>query len=79
MSKKGKVFKQTRWSLTDLFPSSDSPEFEQAIQELESKVAKFEKIRHKLSDAITPKRFLEIISMLEEILKLRSRLGAYAE
>ena len=79
MVKAENKFKQTRWSLSDLFPSSNSPEFKQALKELESKVAEFIKVRKELSADIQPKRFLEIIALLEEILKLRSRLGAYAE
>ncbi len=79
MAKKEGSFKQTRWSLADLFPSSSSPEFKQALTELETKVTRFEKVRRELKDSILPKRFFEIIVMLEEILKLRSRLGAYAE
>jgi len=79
MAKAESKFKQTRWSLSDLFPSSNSPEFKQTLKELESKVAEFIKVRKELSADIQPKRFLEIIALLEEILKLRSRLGAYAE
>ncbi len=79
MLKAESKFKQTRWSLSDLFSSSNSPKFKQALKELESKVAEFIKVRKELSADIQPKRFLEIIALLEEILKLRSRLGAYAE
>ena len=72
-------FKQTRWSLSDLFPSSNSPEFKQALKELEIKVTEFITVRKELNVDIKPKRFLEIIALLEELLKLRSRLGAYTE
>jgi oligoendopeptidase F len=74
-----KTFQQTRWSLDDLFPSKDSPQFQQVRQELDSKVSAFEKVRPELKDELKAGRFLEMIALLEEILKLRSRLGAYAE
>jgi len=73
------IFQPAHWSLNDLFPSSESSQFQQACQELESKVAEFEKVREELTDEIQSNRFLEVIKLLEEILKLRSRLGAYAE
>jgi len=73
------IFQPAHWSLNDLFPSSESPQFQQACQELESRVTEFEKVREELTDEIQSNRFLEVIKLLEEILKLRSRLGAYAE
>ena len=79
MNKKENAFHQTRWSLDDLYPSSESPQFQQSRQQLEGKVAEFEKVRGELQADIGKTRFLEIIALLEEILKLRSRLGAYAE
>jgi oligoendopeptidase F len=79
MEKAKRKFKQTCWSLSDLFSSSNSPEFKQALQELESKVSEFIQVRKELTAELQPNRFLEIIALLEEILKQRSRLGAYAE
>lgn len=76
---KEKTFQQMRWSLDDLFPSSTSPQYQQVRQELDRRVSVFEKVRPELKDELKAERFLEIIAMLEEILKLRSRLGAYAE
>ena len=35
-------FKQTAWSLDDLFPGTDSPELEDAFNQLEVQVEKFE-------------------------------------
>jgi oligoendopeptidase F len=73
------TFKQTRWSLNDLFASSESPEFKQALKDQDKLVKDFEAIRPDLTESITAKRFLEIMAMFEELLKLRSRIGAYAE
>ena len=79
MTSNEKTFQQTRWSLDDLFPSSTSPQYQQVRQELDSKVSEFEKGRPELKDELKSERFLEMIALLEDILKLRSRLGAYAE
>lgn len=79
MTFKENFFKQSKWSLDDLFPSSQSSQYKQAHKDLENKVGEFEKVREELSEELSVKRFLEIVSLLEEILKLRSRLGAYAE
>ena len=37
-----KTYTQSPWSLSDLFPSHDSPEMEAAFTELESKITSFE-------------------------------------
>jgi oligoendopeptidase F len=79
MTSTEKTFQQTRWSLDDLFPSSISPQYQQVRQELDSKVSVFEKGRPELKDELKSERFLEMIALLEDILKLRSQLGAYAE
>jgi oligoendopeptidase F len=79
MTSKEKTFQQSRWSLDDLYPSKNSAQHQQARQELDSKVSQFEKARPELKNELKSERFLEMIALLEEILKLRSRLGAYAE
>jgi len=72
-------FQQTRWSLADLFPASDSPEFKTALQNLDNLVKGFEALRPDLKESITSQRFLEILNQFEEITRLRYRVGAYAE
>jgi oligoendopeptidase F len=79
MTSKEKTFQQGKWSLDDLFPSSRSPQYKKTSQDLENKVGEFEKVRKELKEGLSSKRFLEIVALLEEILILRSRLGAYAE
>ena len=70
---------QKRWSLADLYSSSDSPKFETDLQQLETQVKSFEGLRSELSESINPQRFLEIVGELEKIARMRSRLEAYAE
>ena len=73
-----KTYTQKRWSLSDLFPGHDSPEFEGAMESLEQAVAAFEKNRPQLGDDIDEKTFQKIVSNLEEITTQSSRLNGYA-
>jgi len=79
MTKNSNSFKQSRWSLNDLFPSSESKEFEHGITSLEQLVTAFESHRDELKDDIHPEKFLEIIKELEVITKLIQRIGGFAE
>ena len=79
MTKYKKSFKQSRWSLNDLFPSSDSKEFKHGLATLEQLVSAFESHRVELKDDIHPEKFLEIIKELEVITKLIQRIGGFAE
>ncbi|MDK2980290.1 MAG: oligoendopeptidase [Chloroflexota bacterium] len=79
MSKDTQTFEPTRWSLADLYPSSDSPEMQTAFNELEKQVAAFEKRRPELKSDIPAEQFLEIVSEAEAIVKLMQRIGGYAE
>jgi len=73
-----KTYTQKRWSLSDLFPSHDSPEFEGAMESLEGAVAAFEENRPKLTGAIDEKTFQGIIKELEEITVQIHHLSGYA-
>ncbi len=71
-------FKQTAWSLADLFPGLDSPELEAAFKTLETQVAGFEKIRPDLKADMDVERFMEILGLSEESTKLAHKLYAFA-
>ena len=79
MSKDTQTFEPSRWSLADLYPSGDSPEMQAAFGELEKLVAAFESCRTELSADISMDKFQQIISDLEDIVKLMQRIGGYAE
>jgi oligoendopeptidase F len=79
MTKDGNSYEQSRWSLNDLFPSSDSKEIKHAFGSLEELVTDFESHRDELKDAIQTEKFIEIIKELEEITKLIQRIGGFAE
>jgi len=59
-----KTFTQTRWSLSDLFPSIDSPELDAAFKSLAEKVTTFEGIRPILKDSLETSEFMKILHQL---------------
>src|SRR3972149_696983 len=70
-------YAQERWSLEDLFPGLDSPEFEQARQDLEEQVKRFESTRAELAEDLSAPRFLEILKAYEEIARALGKIYAY--
>jgi len=77
MTKDSNQYEQSRWSLNDLFPSSDSKELKHAFGSLEKVVTDFESRRDELKDDVHPEEFIEIIKELEEITKLIQRIGGF--
>ena len=73
-----KTYTQKRWSLEDLFPGHESPEFKKALESLEKAVSKFEDQRSKLADDIDESTFQNILKELEEIASQTYRLSSYA-
>jgi oligoendopeptidase F len=69
----------TRWSLHDLMPEPVSQSLEQDFSRLEQTLAALEARRERLSEAIALEEFQQILSLLEELNTLTSRLSAYAE
>ena len=70
-------YAQERWSLEDLFPGLDSPEFEQARQILEEQVKRFEASRGELAEDLSEARFLEILKAYEEIARVLGKIYSY--
>ena len=79
MSKDTQTVEPSRWSLADLYPSGDSPEMQAAFDELEKLVAAFETCRPELTANISMEKFQQVVSDLEDIVKLMQRIGGYAE
>lgn len=69
----------SRWSLADLFPSHDSPQVNAAFDELDAQVSAFEAHRARLSPAIAPREFMEIVRQLEVITRQVNRIHSFAE
>lgn len=72
-------YQQTRWSLSALFPSPDSPVIEQTIEKLEATVTKIEAMRPSLSPQMSGEDFLAILKAVELFTELAHRLGSYGE
>lgn len=70
-------YQQTAWSLTDLYPSANSPEMEAAFSEVDRKVSEFEKMRPELKRDISTSSFLDAIHLLESISDIAYRLNSY--
>lgn len=79
MAEKTKDYAQKRWSLGDLYPKADGLEMKKDFNEMEKKVAAFEKKRELLTPSISKADFMAVVHVLEEIYEVASRLGSYAE
>ncbi len=72
------AYKQTRWSLLDLFPAIDAPEVKTAQIELESAIEAFRSYRETLVSELDGEDFSEILQAYEAIDRALSRLAGYA-
>jgi oligoendopeptidase F len=71
-------FKQSAWSLADLYPAQESPEMETAYAELESQVSDFETGRQELSAGISGEAFMQFVQKLESISQIANRIYSFA-
>ncbi len=70
-------YQQEAWSLDDLFPGFDTPEIQQAIENIDKQLQSFEAYRSQLDSNIDPLKFLEILSAFERLTREITRLYAY--
>jgi oligoendopeptidase F len=71
------TFEQTRWSLADLLPATEGPEFDQLLADLEAAVGELEASRDTLSPDMPEASFLRSLALVEKIAALSRRLGFY--
>ena len=71
-------YSQTRWSLNDLFPASDSEEMQAAFEKLQAYISAFEDRRQQLTTDITSVAFLDIIQQYEELNALAYRVEGFS-
>ena len=71
------AFEQTRWSLKDLLPATEGPEFDQILADLEEALSQLEASRDLLSPDISEENFVGLLSQVEKIAALSNRLSAY--
>ena len=72
------TYNLSSWSLSDLFPSHDSPEMKAAFDELDVKVVEFETLRPGLSAEMTTAAFMDAVRQLEAISRLANRIADFA-
>lgn len=72
------TYEQKAWSLKDLYSSSKGQDMKLAFEDLEAKVAIFEKQRDRLSVDMTGGVFMEMIRQIEAINEIASRISCYA-
>ncbi len=71
------TFEQTRWSLADLLPAVEGPEFDQYLADLAAAVRELEASREALSPELSEESFARLMSLVETIAGLSQRLGYY--
>ncbi|MFX0173638.1 MAG: M3 family oligoendopeptidase [Candidatus Hodarchaeota archaeon] len=69
----------SRWNLKDLFPSHESQVMMDAFNTLQSEVEDIEAYREKLSPDTNIQEFMAILQKQEELTRLASRMGQFAE
>jgi len=67
-----------KWNLGELFPGFDSPELQEAFDNVEEQVASFEGVRGKLSPDMDAETFLDVVRASEETARVVNRLYAFA-
>lgn len=72
------TYKQTAWSLDDLYKGFDDPALEKAYTDLQAAAEEFEALRPELKPGISSKRFNEVLKMHEEISRAIYRLYGHA-
>jgi oligoendopeptidase F len=67
----------TRWNLSELFPSFESPELQGAFDNVEEQVASFEGVRNKLTPDMDAQTFLEVVRASEETTRIVNKIYAF--
>ena len=72
------AYKLGKWSLAPLYPGYDSPELQNAFDQIEEQVSSFEGVRGKLNPDLPADRFMEIVRASEETARTANRLYSFA-
>jgi len=73
------VERTTKWSLDDLLPEPVEQSLEQTFSKLEQALVQFEATREILTNNISWRDFNDVLTKLESITLLKSRIEAYAD
>jgi len=72
-------YKQSPWSLADLFQGFDDPDFQAAFETVRAGAEKFQAYRDQLVPEISEDLFLNIITEFEHFYRLITQLGGFAQ
>ena len=72
------TYEITKWSLSDLYPDFEAPDFEAAFDNIEEQVTSFEGLRANLTPDIPADRFIEVVKASEEFTRIAHKLYAFA-
>ncbi len=72
------TFTQEKWSLSDLFPSFDSPELEASYETLDEQITAFEAFRPKLKADMDIEDFMEMLEASEKSTRIAHKLYSFA-
>jgi oligoendopeptidase F len=72
------TYKQTRWSLTSLYPGYKSAELQSAFDMIEEQVASFEGARGKLTPDISSEQFMQVMQAREDITRTLAKVYSFA-
>jgi oligoendopeptidase F len=67
-----------KWDLSELFPGFESPQLQEAFDNVEEQVASFEGVRGKLNPDIDAETFLDVVRASEEATRIVNRIYAFA-
>ena len=67
----------TRWNLSELFPSFESPELQAAFDNVEEQVTSFEGVRNKLNPEMDADTFLEVVRASEATTRIVNKIYAF--
>ena len=76
--KKQETFQQTGWSLDELYSDGKSAKFKKDLKKLESLKDKIASSRSRLSPKMKMEDFHELISILQEMTEIGSRLSGFS-
>jgi oligoendopeptidase F len=67
-----------KWNLNELFPGFDSPDLQEAFDNVEEQVTSFEGVRDKLKPDMNAETFLDVVRASEETARVINRIYAFA-
>ena len=71
------AYELTKWSLTELFPSFESPELQGAFDNVEEEITSFEGVRDKLKPDMDVETFMQVVHAFESMIRIVNRISSF--